>query len=95
MDIYSFVNSKDIREHLRKMDYRFNSLETAWLIYQCRHISYEEQKAAWIELINTMPDCEVPKRSNCRGFGASYTGSGKDGKRQRISGHEGISVCIL
>ena len=72
MDIYSFVNSKDIREHLRKMDYRFDSLETAWLIYQCRHISYEEQKVAWTELIHTMPDCEVPKRSNCRGWNSIH-----------------------
>lgn len=72
MDIYSFVNSKDIREHLRKMDYRFNSLETAWLIYQCRHMSYEEQKVAWTELIHTMPDCEVPKRSNCRGWNSLH-----------------------
>lgn len=72
MDIYSFVNSKDIREHLRKMDYQFNSLETAWLIYQCRYISYEEQKVAWTELIHTMPDCEVPKRSNCRGWNSLH-----------------------
>lgn len=68
MDIYSFVNSKDIREHLRKIEYQFNSLETAWLIYQCKSISYESKKVAWTELIHTMPDCEVPERSNCRGW---------------------------
>ena len=29
MDILRFVNSKDIREHLRNIGYEFNSLEVA------------------------------------------------------------------
>lgn len=72
MDIYSFVNSKDIREHLRKIEYQFNSLETAWLIYSCHDLSYEQKKEAWMELIQTMPDCEVPKRDNCRGWNSLH-----------------------
>ena len=72
MDIYSFVNSKDIREHLQKIEYEFNSLETAWLIYMCRAFSYEQKKAAWTELINTMPDCKVPKRLNCIGWNSLH-----------------------
>ena len=64
MDIYSFVNSRDIREHLRKIGYSFNSLETAWLIYACKRLSYEEKKEYWRELIDTMPDCEVPSRQS-------------------------------
>lgn len=35
MGILRFVNSKDIRKHLETIGYEFNSLETAWLIYQC------------------------------------------------------------
>lgn len=68
MDIYSFVNSKDISEHLRKMQYGFNSLETAWLIYQCKHMTFAEKKLAWNEVVETMPDCEVPARTNCKGW---------------------------
>lgn len=68
MDIYSFVNSKDISEYLRKIEYSFNSLEAAWLIYTSHNLSYEKKKAAWLELIETMPDCEVPKRNNCAGW---------------------------
>lgn len=64
MDICSFVNSRDIREHLRKIGYSFNSLETAWLIYACKRLSYEEKKEYWRELIDTMPDCEVPSRQS-------------------------------
>lgn len=33
MDIFRFINSKDIREHIRSIRYEFNSLEAAWLIY--------------------------------------------------------------
>ena len=64
MNILRFINSKDIREHLRKLDYQFNSLETAWLIYECRHITIEEKHKAWEELIGTMPDCSIPERLN-------------------------------
>ena len=64
MDIFSFVNSKDIREYLRKIEYQFNSLEAAWLIYMCHHLTYEEKKNAWKQVISTMPDCEIPKQMN-------------------------------
>lgn len=62
MDIYSFVNSKDIRKHLRDIKYEFNSLETAWLIYSCHRLCYNEKKELWQEIIDTMPDCAVPKK---------------------------------
>ena len=68
MDIYSFVNSKDISEHLRKIKYGFTPLETAWLIYQCKRLTFNEKKEAWNEVISTMPDCEVPERYNCHGW---------------------------
>lgn len=64
MDILRFINSKDIREYLKTINYEFNSLEAAWLIYQCRNATIEEKHAAWRELIKTTPDCEIPKRMN-------------------------------
>lgn len=36
MDVLRFISSKDIREHLESIHYQFNSLEAAWLIYQCK-----------------------------------------------------------
>lgn len=60
MDILSYVNSNAIREHLRNINYEFNSIEAAWLIYWCNHLSYKEKKAAWLELMNVMPDMEFP-----------------------------------
>lgn len=64
MNILRFINSKDIREHLKKLDYEFSSLEAAWLIYQCREATLEEKHKAWRELIETMPDCSIPERMN-------------------------------
>ncbi|MCR5636364.1 MAG: hypothetical protein K6F76_04205 [Clostridiales bacterium] len=64
MDILRFVNSKDIRKHLSSIGYRFNSLEAAWLIRQCRDATIKEKHNAWEELIKTMPDCEIPERAN-------------------------------
>ena len=65
MDICAFINSPDIAEYLRDMEYEFNSLETAWLIYQCRHVTLEKKFEAWDELIATMSDCPVSGRPNC------------------------------
>lgn len=64
MDILRFVNSKDIRKHFETIGYEFNSLETAWLIYQCRDATIDEKHKAWTELIETMPDCKIEKRMN-------------------------------
>lgn len=64
MNILRFINSKDIRKHLRNIGYEFNSLEAAWLIYQCRDAAIDEKHKAWNELIETMPDCPIVERLN-------------------------------
>ena len=64
MDVFRYINSEDIREHLRESGYTFSSLEAAWLIYQCKNISLKEKHTAFNELIDTMPDCEIEKRNH-------------------------------
>ena len=64
MNALSYINSKDIRAHLEKTGYVFSALETAWLIFQCRDLTMKEKHAAWGELIETMPDCEIPERNH-------------------------------
>jgi hypothetical protein len=59
MDIFRFINSKDIRNYLKEIDYKFSPLETAWLIYQCESATVEEKHGAWQEIIDTMPDCRI------------------------------------
>ena len=59
MDITSFINSKDIREYHREIGYKYNALEAAWLVYQCRSINVKQKHEAWNWIINNMPDCAV------------------------------------
>ncbi len=62
MDITDFINSRDIREYHRKIGYEYDSLEAAWIVYQCHSKTLEEKHAAWRWIINNMPDREP---TNC------------------------------
>ncbi|MCR5108796.1 MAG: hypothetical protein K6B28_11620 [Lachnospiraceae bacterium] len=65
MDILSFVNSKDIRNYLHEIDYKCDSMQAAWLVYQSYDKTYEEKHKAWQWIIDNMPDCEMPERRRC------------------------------
>lgn len=56
MDIYKFINSKDIRKYLSEINYEFTPVEAVWLIWQCESITLTEKYNAWQEIIDTMPD---------------------------------------
>lgn len=62
MDITKFLNSKDIREHLQAMDYSFDAVTAAYLVWQCHNATLEEKFSAWEEIAKTMPDCPIPRR---------------------------------
>ncbi len=64
MDFYRFINSKDIREYHRRIDYEYNAAEAAWLVYQCRDADIEEKHGAWRWIIANMDDYEVAERIN-------------------------------
>ena len=66
MDIYQYINSKDIRAHLESIGYRFSALEAAWLVYQYRGITMDERHVAWREIIETMPDMRVEYSDDSR-----------------------------
>lgn len=55
MDFYKYLYSRDVAEHLRKMDYQFNTLECAWIIDASENITLAEKRSA-LEYILTMPD---------------------------------------
>jgi hypothetical protein len=65
MNVLDFVNSTDIKNHLKEIDYRCNQLEASWLIYQSSICTLEEKMSAWNWIIDNMDDCEVPERINC------------------------------
>ena len=56
MDIYKFVNSKDVRKYLKDINYEFNTLEAVYLIYFARDITLKDKHSAWKEVIESMPD---------------------------------------
>ena len=56
MDIYSYLNSKDVAEHCRKINHQFNAIGTALIINACRHITLEEKLHLFQAIIDTMTD---------------------------------------
>lgn len=59
-DIYSFINSRDIGEHCRELNHKFNPLEAAYLIWRSERRTLTERHMAWKDLINTTPDMPIP-----------------------------------
>lgn len=59
MDIYPFIDSQAVREHLQKLDYRFCAAEMAYLIWRSGKKALEEKLWAWQELMETMADEEI------------------------------------
>lgn len=59
MNIYKFLNSRDIAAHLREINYEFSALECAWLVWQSKNATLKEKHAAWREIMDTMPDMSV------------------------------------
>ena len=57
MDITRYLNSKDVREYLRKIEYKFTAAEAAWIVDRCEALPFEEKVEAWETIIKTMPDC--------------------------------------
>lgn len=59
MDIYEFINSKDIRNYLKEINYEFSPIEAAWVVWQCLNRTLKEKHEAWQEIIDTMPDMSI------------------------------------
>ena len=65
MNIFDFINSKDIGEHLKRIEYPLNALEASWIVYQNTTHSMAQKMEAWRWIMDNMEDCEVPERINC------------------------------
>ena len=84
--LFRFMDSKDIREHLRQIGYSFTAPEAAFLVWQCRSATLKEKISAWREISEAMPNCPLTRRKeepigNCHDFfAAAYCVSGNDVK---------------
>ena len=63
-----YINSSAIREHLKKLEYRLTPAQCAFLVWQSKRHTLKQKHDAWRDIIETMPDCTVEERSNCRGW---------------------------
>jgi len=63
MNIFDFINSRDIARYLKEIEYQFSALECAWLVWQSHKHSLKQKHEAWQELVHTTPDCSVAKRT--------------------------------
>ena len=59
MNIYEFVNSRDVREWWQKIGFTPTALESAWIVRQSLNHTVSEKHAAWRYIIDNMPDCEI------------------------------------
>lgn len=62
MDIYSFMNSRDIAEYLKKIEYKFSAYEMAYLVYQSKYTTLAEKLDAWNRIVETTIDQDIPYR---------------------------------
>ena len=60
MNFYRFIDSADVRGYLEEKQYAFLPLEAAFVVWQSRVATLEEKHAAWREIIETMPDTDIP-----------------------------------
>lgn len=72
MEVYKYVNSKDVQRYLKDIKYQFSTLEAGWLIWQCKFLSFDERHQAWKKLMECMPDCQMPERRNVKFAGSFF-----------------------
>ena len=68
MNIFDFIDSVAISEHLQKINYKFSATEKAFLIFHSEWRGLKEKHAAYEELIRTETDTKIEKRPNTREY---------------------------
>lgn len=58
MDIFHFIKSQAVCNHLKEIQHEFTSFEYAKLVYRS-DAPLEKKYAAWREIIDTMPACQI------------------------------------
>lgn len=66
MDICSYLNSKDVAEHCRKINHSFNALESVFIIYHCKRISVEVKHRLYRKIMRNMTDMPLSKHQRPR-----------------------------
>ena len=61
IDIYKYINSKTIEMYLRKIKYRFTTLQALWIIYQSDKINLIEKQKVYLDIMKEYDNCEFVK----------------------------------
>jgi len=61
IDIFDFIDSKDIRDYNRQLGTMFTPIEQAVIIYNCDSVTVEEKLAAWHELLDAYNEEDFSK----------------------------------
>ncbi len=64
MDVCDFIDSRDVRDYLRTINYAFTAPEAAFLVWLNKTATLDARIDAWERIIETMPDCSMLARSN-------------------------------
>lgn len=67
MDIYRFIDSRDIREYLRETNYELDALQSAYIVSCSTERGFWEKQGTLREIIACLPDQEVPETEYCPG----------------------------
>lgn len=58
MDVIKYLNSRDIAEHLKSIDFEFNAMQAAYIVYINQWLTIAERLKLWREIVDTMSDCD-------------------------------------
>lgn len=64
MDVLKFLSSRDMREHLKKINYKFSALEAAWIVWHS-DFTWGEKKKAFLEIMSEFEDMYIDRTAGC------------------------------
>ena len=57
MDVYEYINSKDIRAYLVEQNYSLTPVQCVFLVWQSKRHTLAQKHEAWKDIMDTLPDC--------------------------------------
>ncbi|MBQ4509196.1 MAG: hypothetical protein II984_00590 [Clostridia bacterium] len=72
MNIFEFINSKDVRKHLEKINYKFSTLEKVFFIAKSEYKTIKEKHEAFLYLIENESDMKIEKRTNTNAYDSLF-----------------------
>ncbi len=64
MNILDFINSNTVREYLKSINYKPDSLTAAFIVWQSKSHTLTEKEKAFEWIIENMPDMPIPAHEN-------------------------------